>query len=43
MTAMATIREYIASMGAAGAVPEAELDELEKMIQERRKEISKGG
>lgn len=25
---MATIREYIASMGAAGAVPEAELDEL---------------
>lgn len=25
---MATVREYIASMGAAGAVPEAELDEL---------------
>lgn len=25
---MATFREYIASLGAAGAVPEAELDEL---------------
>lgn len=25
---MATLREYIASMGAAGAVPDAELDEL---------------
>ena len=28
VTAMATFREYIASLGAAGAVPEAELDEL---------------